>query len=391
MKRAILALLFVSIAVFAAWSQPKVAVLDAIIPQNMDPSVIIPVTEKIAERLVVSGRFTVLDRANIESVLKEREFQVSGMVSDQDVVTAGKYLGADFVVVAKVTKVSDTYFISAKMIAIKTGVIANQTSAQGEGKLSALIALAEQVGEVLSGGAVLAQSAAGGQKDISKPDEGTGKAPETKAKVRAPSSTASSRFVGAGFAYSLDTLAIDATHSTGTYTGSDAWNLGDFTVTYAGKYTQFGIGYLSSLSATTKFDNTSLNTSDSQPLEDKESFLVISALLKYPVSLGSVSLFPLGGIEYDLNLSYKDSNGNDLKTGSDTTWEAGLNHLFLQVGAGAAFNFGKVVVSPEFVFGWKVKTSQDTAIEDHFTGLGWDSVSVKETKLDFGLLVGVQI
>ena len=146
MKRAIPVALFVVLAAVAVWSQPKVAVLDAIIPKNMDPSVIIPVSEKIAERLVVSGRFTVLDRANIESVLKEREFQVSGMVSDQDVVTAGKYLGADFVVVAKVTKVSDTYFISAKMIAIKTGVIANQTSAQGEGKLSELITLAERVG-----------------------------------------------------------------------------------------------------------------------------------------------------------------------------------------------------------------------------------------------------
>ena len=56
----------------------------------MDPSVIVPVTEKIVERLVVFGRFTVLDRANIDSVLKEREFQMSGMVSDQDVVTAGK-------------------------------------------------------------------------------------------------------------------------------------------------------------------------------------------------------------------------------------------------------------------------------------------------------------
>jgi len=43
----------------------------------MDPSVIIPITEKIAERLVVSGRCYVLDRANIDSVLKEREFEVS--------------------------------------------------------------------------------------------------------------------------------------------------------------------------------------------------------------------------------------------------------------------------------------------------------------------------
>jgi hypothetical protein len=169
MKRAILAATLAVMALAAAWSQPRIAVLDAIIPQNMDPSVVVPVTEKVAERLVVSGRFIVLDRANIESVLKEREFEMSGMVTDQDVVTAGKYLGADFVVAVKVTKIADTYFISAKMINIKTGVIANQTSAQGEGKLSTLIDLASQVGEVLSGGAVTAVSSTGEQKDISKP------------------------------------------------------------------------------------------------------------------------------------------------------------------------------------------------------------------------------
>jgi hypothetical protein len=189
MKRSLSALLALSLAA-VAWAQPKVAVLDTLIPQNMDPSVIVPTTEKIIERLVVSGRFTVLDRANIESVLKEREFQVSGMVSDQDVVTAGKYLGADFVVVTKVQKVDTTYFISAKMIAIKTGVIANQTSAEGEGKLSTLIGLAEQVGEVLSGGAVLAQSAAGGSSDISKAANKPATKPEAPVDKPAPASGA---------------------------------------------------------------------------------------------------------------------------------------------------------------------------------------------------------
>jgi hypothetical protein len=151
------------------------------IPKSMDPSIIVPATEKIIERLVVSGRFTVLDRANIESVLKEREFQVSGMVSDQDIVTAGKYLGADFVVVAKISQVSETYFISAKMIAIKTGVIANQTSAQAEGKLSVLIALSSQVGEALSGQKVLPNTVVDPTKDKAK--GGTG---ETVTKDKQP-------------------------------------------------------------------------------------------------------------------------------------------------------------------------------------------------------------
>jgi hypothetical protein len=143
---------FIIFAAAIAGAQPKVAVLDAIVQKGIDSSVVIPVTEKVIERLVVSGRYTVLDRANIEQVLREREFQLSGFVSDKEITEAGKYLGADFVVVVKVQKIDTTYFLSAKMIAVKTGVIANQSSAESEGKLSVLIKLAEEAGDILSGG-----------------------------------------------------------------------------------------------------------------------------------------------------------------------------------------------------------------------------------------------
>lgn len=150
------------------YAQPKVAVLDAVIDKKMDQSISVAVTEKVIERLVVSGRYTVLDRTNVAQVLKEREFQVSGMVSDAEITEAGRYLGADFVVAINVQQVADTYFITAKMIAVKTGVIANQTSAEGEGKLSVLIGLAERVGNVMAGGTVLAPAAAEPKKQTEK-------------------------------------------------------------------------------------------------------------------------------------------------------------------------------------------------------------------------------
>lgn len=135
----------------AAGAQIKIAVLDAVISRGIDSSVVIPVTEKVMERLVVSGRYIVLDRANVDKVLGEREFQVSGLVSDDEISAAGKYLGANFVVAIRVQRVSQTYFLSAKMIAVDTGVITTQASAEGEGRLSILLNLAEQVGDLLSG------------------------------------------------------------------------------------------------------------------------------------------------------------------------------------------------------------------------------------------------
>jgi TolB-like protein len=384
MKRVILAASILVIAAATLWSQPKVAVLDAIIPQNMDPSVVVPVTEKIVERLVVSGRFTVLDRANIESVLKEREFQVSGMVSDQDVVTAGKYLGADFVVVAKVQKVGDTYFISAKMINIKTGVIANQTSAQGEGKLSTLIDLAAQVGEVLSGGAVTAVSSTGGQNDISKPVE-----PQKEKKHRAASPMTSTNYIGVGGTYSLDVWDVKASDSLYQYTKSYSWDFGSGSLTYSGKYFQLGVGYVASLSGKYAWNNTWTGLSDSGKITATQSFLTFSGLLKYPIYLGSLTFFPLGGIEYDLNLSYKDSSGNDLKALLDSTGKDSLNLFFLQIGAGVEIKLGALILCPEVIYGWKIPSKADTDYESYLKSVGgWSAATVKETKFDLGLIVG---
>jgi TolB-like protein len=149
---ALVAMVVLAAAVLPAL--PKIAVLDAQIPATMDKSVVVPITDKIAEELVHSNQYEVLDRANVEQVLKEKEFQVSGMVQDSDIKQAGKYLGADFVVVARVSLIENTYFISAKMINVESGAVTAQVSDQEEGKAAVLLTIAERVGRKLVGGVI---------------------------------------------------------------------------------------------------------------------------------------------------------------------------------------------------------------------------------------------
>ncbi len=153
MRRFLLLPVLLSFAAAAAVAQPKVAVLNAVAAERIDQSVSGPVTEKVIERLVASGSYLVLDRANVQAVLKEREFQYSGMVSDAEISEAGKYLGADRVVVIRIESLDGTYFLSARMINVETGIISRQASADGEGKLSVLLGLAERVGSALASGA----------------------------------------------------------------------------------------------------------------------------------------------------------------------------------------------------------------------------------------------
>lgn len=157
MKAKIIIALLLSVSAAAFAAPPKVAVLDAVLPEGMDPNIAIGVTEKISEELVASGKYTVLDRTTVGQSLKEIEFQMSGLVSDADIKKAGEQLnsrlGASFVVVARVSQVAGTFFISAKLIDIQTGEINAQASYEAEGTPAVTFQIAQVVGKKLAVGA----------------------------------------------------------------------------------------------------------------------------------------------------------------------------------------------------------------------------------------------
>lgn len=140
---------------FLLYALPNIAVLDAVLPEKMDKNIGVGITEKISEEFVKTGKFTVLDRTTVDQSLKEIEFQLSGLVSDTEINRAGDALGmrlgASFVVIARVSLVADTYFVTAKMIEIATGQITAQSSGEDEGKASVTLGIAQRLGKEIAG------------------------------------------------------------------------------------------------------------------------------------------------------------------------------------------------------------------------------------------------
>jgi|GEM_PF-3142821 len=145
----IVCFLFLPALVF---SLPQLAILEAILAAGIDPTVGPLVTSKIEEEFVNSGKYTVLDRANIDQVLREKEFQLSsGIVRNEEVRQAGEYLGADFIVSVSVSRVGQTFVVAAKMIDVVSGEIAAQTSYERQGRIDVLLDIAKVVGGRLAG------------------------------------------------------------------------------------------------------------------------------------------------------------------------------------------------------------------------------------------------
>jgi len=171
MKNSRIAFLILGILILPAFAfaKPQVAVLDAILAAGMDKTVAVPIIDKIMEELVNSGKYVVIDRANVEQVLKEKEFQLSsGVVKNEEVRQAGEYLGADLVIVASASRVGSTYVISAKMIDVVTGEIVAQASSEQKGSIDVVLEVARTVGKQISGQKVVVADKTAAAKEPAK-------------------------------------------------------------------------------------------------------------------------------------------------------------------------------------------------------------------------------
>jgi len=153
------------------------------------------------------------------------------------------------------------------------------------------------------------------------------------------------------------------------------------------QYAQLSVAFAATATGTEKVESGgSTTTSD---FNYNFSYVSTELLGKYPFKLGSVNLFPLLGAEYDFNLTYVDTNGNDLRAAATDQQRKDLNQLWLKVGAGADFNITRhFYLRPEVLFGYKIPSQTDKDAVDSLKAGGATDVSFAWTRWDFSVMAG---
>ncbi len=117
-------------------------------------------------------------------------------------------------------------------------------------------------------------------------------------------------------------------------------------------------------------------------------YLSIGLLGKYPFHLGKLSVFPLLGIEYDLNLWAKDETGADRKASMTAQQIADLDQFWFKAGAGMDFSLAKnLSLRSELTLGIKLLNQTERDRIDGATSGGAMNVSQVDTSLDLGVFV----
>jgi len=147
-------LLFFSVLFFIATTiqaQNKASI--AVLPlqsNGISPSEALVLTDELLSVLVQSNVYKVVERSNMESVLEEQGFQMSGCTSSECAVEAGKLLGVQKMVTGSVGKLGEIYNINLRLFDVETGEIEKNISQKHEGSKEELLEATGQLGKKLT-------------------------------------------------------------------------------------------------------------------------------------------------------------------------------------------------------------------------------------------------
>ena len=121
------ACLSVHILVFACMAKQSIALSD-LAAQGVDASVSSIISDRLRNELFATGLFTVVERSQMQQILKEQGFQQSGCTSDACAVEVGQLLGVQYIAVGSVGLLGKTYTLNVRLIDVRTGQIIQSAS-----------------------------------------------------------------------------------------------------------------------------------------------------------------------------------------------------------------------------------------------------------------------
>lgn len=81
------------------------------------------VTDALTEAVFNTGKIRIIERANLEKILSEQQFQTSGLVNDDTATAIGNIAGVDYVCYGTIKDGGDTLTVSARVVDVESGEI----------------------------------------------------------------------------------------------------------------------------------------------------------------------------------------------------------------------------------------------------------------------------
>jgi len=106
-------------------------------------------TDRLRTALVRAGGVAVVERGQMESVLSEQDFQLTGCTSDECAVEVGQLLGVTTMVAGSIGRVGSTYSIDIRTIEVRSGQITHSLWGDYRGEIDGLLGIMPDIAREL--------------------------------------------------------------------------------------------------------------------------------------------------------------------------------------------------------------------------------------------------
>lgn len=135
--RFVLYLLFLP-AILSAQLSESLAVLD-LEGRGISALEAASLTDRLSSELVKTGGITVVERGQMNQILEEQDFQMTGCTSDECAVEVGQLLGVSQMIAGSIGKLGNTFLLDVRIINVQTGAIIETMTRDYRGEIDGLI------------------------------------------------------------------------------------------------------------------------------------------------------------------------------------------------------------------------------------------------------------
>lgn len=100
----------------------------------------VSLTDRLRSELVKTGEVTVVERGQMEQVLREQDFHLTGCTSNECAIEVGQLLGVTSMVAGAIGQVGSTFTLDIRVIDVETGMITRSLTRDYRGEIDGLLA-----------------------------------------------------------------------------------------------------------------------------------------------------------------------------------------------------------------------------------------------------------
>lgn len=132
-------LISIFLSVLAQDEQTITLAVSDLVPQGIKESEAMVISEQLRTELLKNPRIRMIERAQMEAIMKEKGLAQGGVTSDDEALAVGKLLGVGNIVVGSIGNAGSYTLLTVRVLDVKTGMVVTNDAVKTKGGVNEIL------------------------------------------------------------------------------------------------------------------------------------------------------------------------------------------------------------------------------------------------------------